>query len=77
MEEPNEEHLSTVKRVLRYVAGTMDYGLMYPRGCGEGLKILGYNDSDLVGDINNSRSTSGMIFFLGDGWQLGILIRRR
>jgi hypothetical protein len=67
MEEPNEEHLSAVKHVLRCVVGTVDYGLLYPRGCGEELKILGYNDSDLASDINDSRSTSGMIFFLGDG----------
>jgi hypothetical protein len=67
IEEPNVEHLSVVKRVLRYVAGTLDYGLLYPRGYGQGFKILRYSDSDFAGDIDNSTSTSGMIFFLDDG----------
>jgi hypothetical protein len=32
MEAPKQEHLDAVKRVLRYVAGTVDYDLLYPRG---------------------------------------------
>jgi hypothetical protein len=30
MEVPKQEHLDAVKRVLRYVAGTVDYSLLYP-----------------------------------------------
>jgi hypothetical protein len=67
MESPKFEHLTAVKRVLRYVAGTVDYGLLYPRGNGCGLRILGYNDSDMAGDIDDCKSTSGVVFFLGDG----------
>jgi hypothetical protein len=67
MEAPKQEHLDAVKRVLRYVTGTLDYGLLYPRGRSGSLKILGYSDSDMAGDIDDSRSTSGVLFFLGDG----------
>jgi hypothetical protein len=59
VESPKFEHLTAVKRVLRYVAGTSDYGLLYPRGNGGGLRILGYSDSDMAGDIDDCKSTSG------------------
>jgi hypothetical protein len=41
--------------------------LLYPRGKIGSLQILGYSDSDMVGDIDDSKNTSGVIFFLGDG----------
>jgi hypothetical protein len=52
--------------VLRYVAETVDYGLLYSRGKSGSLQILGYSDSDMAGDIDDSKSTSGVIFFLRD-----------
>jgi hypothetical protein len=67
MELPKCEHLDAVKRVLQYVAGMMDYGLLYPRGKSGSFKILGYSDSDMAGDIDDSRRTSGVLFFPGDG----------
>jgi hypothetical protein len=67
MESPKFEHLTGVKRVLWYVAGTSDYGLLYPRGSKGGLRILGYIDSDMAGDIDDCKSTSGVVFFLDDG----------
>jgi hypothetical protein len=67
MEAPKQEYLDAVKRVLRYVAGTVDYDLLYPRGKSESLQILGYSDSDMAGDIDDSKSTLGVICFLGDG----------
>jgi hypothetical protein len=73
MEAPKQEHLDPVKRVLRYVAGTVDYGLLYPRGKSGSLQILGYSDSDMAGDIDDCKSTTGVVFFLGDGaasWSL-------
>jgi hypothetical protein len=66
MESPKREHLDAIKRVLRYVAGTLDYGFLYPRGSG-GFKILGYSDSDMASNIDDDISTSGVLFFLG-GW---------
>jgi hypothetical protein len=65
MERPTMEHLQAVKRILRYVAGTLDYGLHYERAPDTAL-FVGYCDSDLVGDVDTSKSTTGTIFFLGD-----------
>lgn len=75
MEAPREEHFAAVKRMLRYVAGTVHWGLHYrPGRKNEGVpKLLGYSDSDLAGDVNDRKSTSGLIFFLAGGpvaWQL-------
>ena len=71
MERPTVEHLQAVKRILRYVAGTLEYGLHYKRAPGT-ARFIGYCDSDLAGDIDTSKSTSGTMFFLGDclvSWQ--------
>jgi hypothetical protein len=64
MEKPTTEHLAAVKQVLRYVKGTLDHGCVYEKG-EEGLKVHGYSDSDLAGDIDDRKSTSGMVFYLG------------
>jgi hypothetical protein len=60
-----------VKRIIRYVAGTLDHGLYYTRCPGE-AHLVGYNDSDYAGDIDTSKSTSGILFFFGKclvSWQ--------
>jgi hypothetical protein len=61
-----------VKRIIRYVAGTLDHGLYYPRCPGE-AHLVKYSDSDHAGDIDTSKSTSGILFFFGKcpvSWQL-------
>lgn len=63
MQRPTAEHQQAVKRILRYVAGTSDYGLHYPR-CPGAEHFIGYSDSDLAGDIDTSKSTTGTMFFL-------------
>lgn len=71
MERPTEEHMTAVKRILRYVTGTIHYGLFYGREDGE-AQLLGYSDSDHAGDIDTRKSTSGTLFFLGNNlvsWQ--------
>ena len=73
MEAPREEHLVAVKRILRYVAGTRGWGVRYCAGSGkEKLKLVGYSDSDMAGDVDDRKSTSGMIYFFSGGaiyWQ--------
>lgn len=65
MESPSEAHMTSVKQILRYVRGTVNLGCFYGRGNGEHSVLLGYSDSDLAGDINDRKSTTGAMFFLG------------
>jgi hypothetical protein len=65
MEAPWEDHLITVKRVLRYVAGTQGHELHYTKHEDGEPKLIGYSDADMAGDIDTRKSTSGVIFFLG------------
>jgi hypothetical protein len=57
MEKPTMEHLLAVKRALRYVAGTIEYGCCYGRKKG-GDVLIGYSDNDLSGDIDTRKSTT-------------------
>jgi len=65
MAEPREDHLAAVKHLLRYVAGTRDYGLVYPRRSRRELELIGFSYSDMAGDVDGRRSTTGVLFFLG------------
>ena len=64
MEEPRQEHMAALKHLLRHVAATIEYGIQYRRDTGE-LVLEGYSDSDMGGDIDDRKSTTGVIFFLG------------
>jgi hypothetical protein len=64
MESPTSEHLAAVKHILRYVSGTLNLGVKYRRG-EENLCLTGFSDSDMAGDINDRKSTSGILFYLG------------
>lgn len=72
MEEPHEDHLMAVKRVLRFVAGTQDKGLFYTRQSEGKPKLSGFSDADMAGDLDSRKSTSGVLFFFGGNpvtWQ--------
>ena len=64
MEKPSQEHFNAVKRVIRFVKGTSNYGLLYKKG-ESNSELIGYRDSDFAGDVGDRKSTSGHIFFLG------------
>jgi hypothetical protein len=71
MQRSTMEHQQAVKRIICYVVGTLDHSLYYPRCPGE-AHFVGYSDSDHIGDINTSKSTSGILFFFGKSlvsWQ--------
>ncbi|KAK2451550.1 putative mitochondrial protein [Trifolium repens] len=61
--QPKVSHLNQVKRILKYVNGTCDYGMMYSH-C-ENSNLCGYCDADWVGSADDRKSTSGGCFFLG------------
>ncbi|XP_074346193.1 secreted RxLR effector protein 161-like [Apium graveolens] len=65
MEKPTVMHQLAAKRILRYVKGTMNFGLVYTGGGIESL--TGYSDSDLAGHVDDRRSTGGMVFYLNEG----------
>ncbi|GJT79980.1 ribonuclease H-like domain-containing protein [Tanacetum coccineum] len=64
MHDPREPHLAALKRILRYVQGTLDLGLhLYASST---TSLVGYTDADWAGCPSTRRSTSGYCVFLGD-----------
>jgi hypothetical protein len=63
MVETRRVHWVAAKHVLRYLCGTVDYGLVYHRGYG--FRLVGYTDSDWAGCVSDRKSTSGCCFGLG------------
>ena len=64
--KPTKAHWSAAKRVMRYLKGTSELGIIYSNK-GSELKLTGYSDADWGGDINDRKSTSGYIFKVSDG----------
>ncbi|CAK5279520.1 unnamed protein product [Mycena citricolor] len=60
---PGPEHWTILIGVLRYIKGTIDYGIRYR--VGDSLKPIGFVDSDWAGCVDTRRSTAGYIFFMG------------
>ncbi|KAL8128650.1 hypothetical protein V2J09_017805 [Rumex salicifolius] len=57
MHSPSRQHLGAAKRIFRYVAGTVEYGIWYEPS--ESFKLIGQTDSDWAGCLDDKRSTSG------------------
>ena len=55
--------MTAVKRIFRYLKGTMDYGLWYPKD--EKFDLKSFSDADWAGSLDDRKSTSGNAFFLG------------
>ena len=61
---PKESHVQAVKRIFRYLKGTIHLGLWYPSKNSFSLKS--YSDADWDGCVDDGKSTSGGAFFLGE-----------
>ncbi|KAG7579315.1 Zinc finger CCHC-type [Arabidopsis thaliana x Arabidopsis arenosa] len=61
---PRVSHLNAVKRIIKYVKGTVEYGLSYTKHTNHNL--AGFCDVDWSGCLDGRRSTSGGCFFLGN-----------
>ena len=61
--KPNQSHWVAAKRVLRYLKGTINFGLMYS----DDSCVLGYSDADWAGDVDDRKSTSGYMFRIAGG----------
>ena len=63
-------HLNAVKRIIKYVGGTCDYGLFYSKE--SNLSLTGFSDSDWAsnadsdwaGNANDRKSTTGGCFYV-------------
>nr|GEV87081.1 ribonuclease H-like domain-containing protein [Tanacetum cinerariifolium] len=64
MHDSREPHLAALKRILRYVKGTLDLGLHFYAS--STTSLVGYIDADWAGCPSTRRSTSGYCVFFGD-----------
>jgi hypothetical protein len=80
MEDPREDHWGAVKRLLRYIKGSLNQAVVFPKGGGLRLTVFSeappkvkdgepgltaFSDADMAGDVDGRRSTSGVLIFLG------------
>jgi hypothetical protein len=62
---PTKQHWTALKRVLRYLKGTVQYGIVYTRKSSR--ECIGYSDADWAGDLDDRKSTSGYLFQVSGG----------
>jgi hypothetical protein len=61
---PKQSHIVVVTRIFKYLKGTINYGLWYPRN--QNYQLTAYSDVDWENCVDERKSTSGGAFFLGD-----------
>ncbi|CAL9021631.1 unnamed protein product [Prunus brigantina] len=61
---PKQSHLAAVKRIIRYISGTLHFGIHY--SFDSNVEIAGFSDADWAGNIDDRKSTSGGCFYLGN-----------
>ena len=61
---PKQSHLAAIKRIFKYLKGTMTYGLWYPRN--QNFQLTTYSNVDSANCLDERKSTSGGALFLGD-----------
>ena len=60
---PKVSHLNVVKRIIKDVGGTCDYGLFYSKE--SNLSLAGFSNSNWAGNANDRKSTTGGCFYVG------------
>jgi hypothetical protein len=71
LSEPHEDHMLAVKHILRYIVGTLNWGVYLKKGSGK-TTLVGFTDSDFAGDVDSRKSTLDFFLFLNTGiitWQ--------
>ena len=63
MHRPQEEHMNAALRIVRYLKGTINYGVFLKRG--KDLEVDGYTDADWASNPVDRRSTGGYFTFIG------------
>jgi hypothetical protein len=61
---PKETYGKELKRIFKYLKGTLEFNLWYSRG--EYFTLTTYTNADWVGNLDDIKSTSGGEFFLGN-----------
>lgn len=64
MESPERKHVTALKRIFKYLAGTLGEGVCYKFAANV---LKSYSDADYAGDVKTRRSTSGYVITFGDG----------
>ncbi|CAI8603983.1 unnamed protein product [Vicia faba] len=65
MQKPKVSHLAAVKRILRYLKGTLDYAILFPAADkGKECKLVGYTNSSWCSDAEYRKLTAGYVFML-------------
>nr|XP_034570869.1 uncharacterized mitochondrial protein AtMg00810-like [Setaria viridis] len=64
MHDPREPHMALIKRILRYVKGTLSSELHIITGSTQSLTA--YSDANWAGCLDSRRSTSNFCVYLGD-----------
>ena len=64
MATPGMEHWKASKGILRYIAGTLQQGILFGQGSNT---VKGYCKADYYGDMNTRRSTTGFVYILNGG----------
>ena len=62
-EKPTNTHVTAVKRIIRYIKGTLDLGITFSGGS---RSLITYCDSDYAGDINTRKSTNGFVIAINN-----------
>jgi len=62
----DKTHWQAAKRVLAYLAGTVDTGIEYSFN-GNESKLVGYSDAAFANDLETRRSTTGYVFCMANG----------
>ena len=62
---PNQIYLQAAKRTLRYLKGTMDWKLLYPKAQNDSIGLMCYSDASYGSSLDDRRSYSGYIILLG------------
>lgn len=65
LSQPLESHWAAVKRILRYLNGTLNHGLLLQPSLQAPLKLTGFSDADWGSDPDDRKSTSGSCIYLG------------
>jgi hypothetical protein len=61
---PKQSHLVSIKRIFKYLKGTMTYGQWHPRN--QNFQLNAYSDADWANCVDERKRTIGGAFFLGD-----------